>query len=264
VLTIVEENHGYNQMLSGMPNLKSLANRYGYATHYDALTHPSLPNYLALAAGSTFGVTTDCGVSSCPQSSTTVFDQAIAAGHTAGVYAEDMTSNCQQSGSGDGLYAVRHTAWPYFTNATSRKNCLAFQVPSGSASSGNFHDDVLAGKLPNVGWLIPNLCNDAHDSGCSLGRADTWLGNMLDLVFASPDWKSGELAVVITADEDNGSEGNQVLTVVAHPGLSGVTVDTHLDHYSLTRFQEDVVGVGYLGNASSAADLAAAFGLTTG
>ena len=102
-------------------------------------------------------MTTDCAVSSCPQSSTTVFDQAIAAGHTAGVYAEDMTSNCQPSGSGAGLYAVRHTAWAYFTNATSRKNCLAFQVPSGSAGGGRFHDDVVAGKLPNVGWLIPNL-----------------------------------------------------------------------------------------------------------
>jgi len=55
VLTIVEENHGYDQMLAGMPNLKSLATRYGYATNYDALTHPSLPNYLELAAGPTFG-----------------------------------------------------------------------------------------------------------------------------------------------------------------------------------------------------------------
>ena len=87
---------------------------------------------------------------------------------------------------------------------------------------------------------------------------------MLDLVFALPDWKSGELAVVITADEDEGSGGNRVLTVVAHPDLSGVAVGTHLDHYSLTRFQKDVVGGGYLGQAGSAADLAAAFGLTTG
>jgi hypothetical protein len=55
VLTIVEENHGYDQMLAAMPNLKSLATRYGYATNYDALTHPSLPNYLELAAGPTFG-----------------------------------------------------------------------------------------------------------------------------------------------------------------------------------------------------------------
>ena len=66
VLTIVEENHGYDQSLSSMPYLKSLGTRYGYATNYHALTHPSLPNYLALAGGSTFGETTNCAVSICP------------------------------------------------------------------------------------------------------------------------------------------------------------------------------------------------------
>lgn len=260
VLTIVEENHGYDQSLSSMPYLKSLGIQYGYATNYHALTHPSLPNYLALAGGSTFGVTTNCGVTSCPQTSLSVFDQAIAAGKTGRVYAEDMHGNCQTSGSGDGDYAVRHTGWPYFTGDTSRKNCEAFDVPSGTASSGRFHDDVIAGDLPNVGWLIPNLCNDAH--GCSLGHADAWLKDMLTLVFDSADWKSGQLAVVVTADEDEGREGNRVLTVVAHPGLSGKVVDTKLDHYSLTRFQEDAAGVSYLGQAAGAPDMAAAFGLT--
>ena len=42
-----------------MPYLSSLARRYGRTTHYDAVTHPSLPNYLALAGGSTFGVRDD-------------------------------------------------------------------------------------------------------------------------------------------------------------------------------------------------------------
>jgi phosphatidylinositol-3-phosphatase len=266
ILTIIEENHGFASMWSGMPYLRSLALQYGYANNYHALLHPSLPNYLAMAAGSTFGVTIDCNVKSCPQSGPTVFDQAIAAGRTAKVYAEDMTSNCQTSGPGAGLYTVRHTAWPYFTDATSRANCNANQVPSGTYVAGNFKNDVAAGTLPAIGWLVPNLCNDAHNAGCSLARADSWLQNMLSAVFAGPDWRSGALAIVVTADEAESSKlDNAVLTVVMHPDLTGSVVTTSLNDFSLTKLQEQVAGVTpSLNNAAGAADMAAAFGLTVG
>src|SRR5580765_1331600 len=59
VLTIVEENHSLAQMRAEMPFLSAVATEYGYATGYTALTHPSLPNYLALSGGSTFGITDD-------------------------------------------------------------------------------------------------------------------------------------------------------------------------------------------------------------
>jgi hypothetical protein len=265
VIVVVEENHGYDQMLAGMPYLTGLARQYGYASNYRAIGHPSLPNYLAMAAGSTFGVTTDCGVSTCPQAGPTVFDQAIASGRTAKVYAEDMTSNCQTSGSGAGLYAVRHTAWPYFTDTSSRAHCTQFQVPSGTYQGGSLRADVVAGNLPNIAWLIPNLCNDAHDSGCPLSGADSWLSNMIPMIMTGPDWASGHLAIVITADEDNGTSTNKVLTVVAHPDLHSVVTAANLTTYGLTRFQEQVAGVSaYLNNAGTATDMAQAFGLTVG
>ncbi|MBA3783853.1 MAG: phosphoesterase, partial [Nocardioides sp.] len=59
VLTIIEENHSYAQMKAGMPYLFSLSKKYGYASNWTAITHPSLPNYLAMTGGSTFGVTDD-------------------------------------------------------------------------------------------------------------------------------------------------------------------------------------------------------------
>ncbi|MCU1593746.1 MAG: phosphoesterase, partial [Frankiales bacterium] len=59
VLTIVFENHGTASASSGMPYLASLGKTYGRATNYRNLTHPSLPNYLAMAGGSTFGVHDD-------------------------------------------------------------------------------------------------------------------------------------------------------------------------------------------------------------
>src|SRR3954469_22879393 len=49
VLAFVEENHSLAQMQAGMPYTFALAKQYGYASNYAAITHPSLPNYLAIA-----------------------------------------------------------------------------------------------------------------------------------------------------------------------------------------------------------------------
>src|SRR3954464_3870602 len=59
VLVFIEENHSLSQMKSSMPFVYGLAKRYAYASSYTAIRHPSLPNYLAIAGGSTFGVSDD-------------------------------------------------------------------------------------------------------------------------------------------------------------------------------------------------------------
>jgi acid phosphatase len=67
--------------------------------------------------------------------------------------------------------------------------------------------------------------------------------------------------VVITADEDDGSQGNKVLTVVMHPSQQSRVVRRRLTHYSLTRLYEDVLGARHLGRASGAPSMSAAFRL---
>jgi phosphatidylinositol-3-phosphatase len=55
-----------NQQVPNIPgsqnalNITELAQRFPMATQYFATSHPSLPNYLELWAGSTFGITDDC------------------------------------------------------------------------------------------------------------------------------------------------------------------------------------------------------------
>ena len=130
VLIFVEENHSLAQMQSGMPYAYSLAQQYGYATHYQAITHPSLPNYLAIAAGSTFGIADDNPPSAHPLSGSTVFGQAWAAGRTAKTYAQSMSANCQLTSSGN--YAVKHNPWTYFTATYERSHCKTYDVPGGN------------------------------------------------------------------------------------------------------------------------------------
>src|SRR5581483_5601814 len=62
IFIVVEENHSYNQIIgsSSAPYLNSLAQQYGLSAQSKAVAHPSLPNYLALIGGDTFGITSDC------------------------------------------------------------------------------------------------------------------------------------------------------------------------------------------------------------
>ena len=77
----------------------------------------------------------------------------------------------------------------------------------------------------------------------------------------SSDFTSGRLVIVVTADEDDTSSDNTVLTSVLTPALSHKVTDAPLTHYSLTRYLCQVLGVPLLGHAATAPDLSAAFGL---
>jgi hypothetical protein len=250
LLVVVMENHSLDQMRAQMPYTEALARRYGYATAWSALRHPSLPNYLAIASGSTHGVADDAPPAQHALTGATVFGRALAAGSTAAVYAEGMRRPCQ-AGS-DGRYAVKHNPWAYF--AAERAACDQHDLPLDALPAA-----ISGGTLPAAGMVVPDLCHDAHD--CGLGVADDWFRTWMTRIEAGPDWRSGRLVVVLTADEDDRSSGNRVLTVVAHPSLHHVVVTAPLDHYSLTRLYAEVTRTAPLGSAAGAASMATAFGL---
>jgi phosphatidylinositol-3-phosphatase len=253
LLVFVEENHSLDGMTAGMPYTASLAERYGYATDYHAIRHPSLPNYIAIAAGSTYGVADDKVPAYHRLSGRSVFGQALRNHRSAATYAESMPVPCGRTNAG--AYAPKHNPWTYF--AGERTGCRAHD-----RSMSAFGSDVAAGRLPRVGMVVPNLRHDAHDG--SLATADTWFKAQMTKVFAGPDWRSGRLAVVLTADEDDHTQGNTVLTVVIHPSQDHRVVTTRLTHYSLTRLYDEVAGLPYLRNAATAPSMATAFGLPVG
>jgi hypothetical protein len=256
-LVIVEENHSERAALEQMPFLAGLADEFGRTTAYRAVSHPSLPNYLAVAGGSTFEVSDDQPPSSHPIQQTSVFDAVIAAGGTAKTYAEAMPEPCALE-SVD-RYAVKHNPWAYFSSSTSRDNCGRFDVPAGDPGNGALRDDVDAGALPTVGLLVPDLCNDGHD--CPLSKADDWLRAWLPVIMDGPDYRAGDLAVVVTFDEDDHTVDNAVLTTVIAPMVSHVVSGAPLTHYSLSRYLAELGGTAPLVDAATAASLQAAFGL---
>ncbi len=253
ILVFVVENHSLEQMRDGMPWTYDLATRYGHATNFFALTHPSLPNYIAMAGGDMMGVRDDNPPAQHRLRGPSVFGQAIASGRTAGTYAEGMGRNC--AGDPAGRYAPKHNPWAYFVDEAAA--CQKYDVPLTRLDA-----DVAAGKLPAVGMVIPDLCNDAHD--CDLGAADRWMRAVVGKVMSGPDWAGGHLAIVITADEDDRNHDNRILTAVLHPALNRVVVDKRLDHYALSRALSEVGGSAPLRQAANAPSLLEAFGLRAG
>src|SRR5664280_2545842 len=133
-LVVVEENHSQSSVSSGMPYLASLADTYGQTSAYQAVAHPSLPNHLAIIAGSTFGVTDDRPPADHPVPGASLLDLAIAKAATAKAYIEDMPGPCTLVSSGD--YAVKHNPWAYFADPTDRRNCQNFDLPAGTPTGG--------------------------------------------------------------------------------------------------------------------------------
>jgi acid phosphatase len=250
LLVFVVENHSLSEMKQQMPWTYHLARRFGHATRYTAVAHPSLPNYLAIAGGSTYGVTDDGAPQAHPLGGRSVFGRAVRAGMSARVYAENMPQRCATSSSGE--YAVKHNPWPYFVHE--RGSCRKHDV-----AMAGFRHDVRHGRLPAAGMVVPNLCNDAHD--CSLTVADRWLKKKVGLAMSGPDFKKGRLAIVVTADEDDRSQGNTVLTILAHHSVRHVVTHARLTHFSLCRLYTQVLGVSPLRQAAHAPSMAHAFGL---
>ncbi|MER7073001.1 alkaline phosphatase family protein [Terrabacter sp. NPDC000476] len=253
LLVFVVENHSLDQMSAAMPYTVALGRKFGAATSYRAVTHPSLPNYLAMTGGSTAGIVDDAPPASHATDQPSVFGQALSVGGTAKLYAEGMPGTCATASSG--TYAVRHNPWAYHLGE--RAACKQFDVPLMQLST-----DAAGGQLPNAGMVIPDVCNDAHD--CDLATADRWLRTQVEAVMSGPDWRAGRLAIVVTADEDDRHHGNVVLTTVAHPSLHSVVDTTPLDHYSLARLYSEVLGAPPLGQAATATSMASTFNLPLG
>src|SRR5512135_2746484 len=113
IVTIVLENKEFGTVIGNpkMPYFNQLAKSYTLLTQLYAVTHPSLPNYLAMIGGDTFGVTFDCN--SCLVGATTLPDLIEASGRTWTTYQEDMPSACY-SGFEYANYAIKHNPFMYF------------------------------------------------------------------------------------------------------------------------------------------------------
>jgi phospholipase C len=243
VMVIVFENHGYTQIIgnSHAPYFNRVAHRYALATRYHAVAHPSLPDYLAMTAGKTFGIKTNC--TSCSIAAVNIADQLQAAGFRWKAYAESMPSRCYAR-PWSGRYAKKHLPFLYYKSISSKRDrCRTHVVPLSHLWSNVRHH-----RIPDFSFVVPNLCHDMHD--CSVSTGDSWLRTFLKRVLAVHAFARRGV-VVITFDEDFGTLRNRVATLVVNErGQRSRLLGRQYDHYSLLLSVEDVFGLTHLGKAA--------------
>jgi phospholipase C len=256
VVWIWMENQSYKQVIGSedAPFENSLAHACGLATDYRAITHPSLPNYLAATGGSTFGVTKDESPSSRPIRAPTVFSEVARTGRQWRTYDESMSGNC----SPVGRFGYARNPAAYFTGAD--RLCARWDVPMGTVRHGNLAAALAHGRLPAFSLMIPNLCHATHS--CPVSRGDTWLSHWVNRIITSRSYQNGSTAIFLTWDEGKHDVGQHIPLIVVSPTTApGTASNTAFDHYSLLRTTANLLGINPPGNAADAASMQAAFGL---
>jgi hypothetical protein len=235
VMVVVFENEDAEDVLGSgeAPYLDSLAEQGVSFTDAHAETHPSQPNYLALFSGSTQGITDD----SCPNTidEPNLAGQLRDAGLSFAGYSEGLPAvGSTECDSGD--YARKHVPWANFPDLPPEVNQPFNALPADLAD------------LPTVSFVIPDLCNDMHD--CGIRAGDDWArGHLVDYVAWAQDHDS---LLVVTFDEDDGTDDNHIATLMVGPMVTPGTSDQRIDHYSLLRTIEDMYGLSPLGHAAEA------------
>jgi phospholipase C len=256
VIVIVMENHSYSDVIGHAPFITALAKRCGSATNYHAITHPSLPNYLAMTSGSIHHVHSDCEPTACPIAGPNIFSQLTSHGLRWRSYAESMPAACYRGTRG--LYAARHVPAVYYVRA--RTGCRRHVRSLGKVGSGRLHYALHHGHAPSYMFVTPNLCDDMHS--CALRSGDTWLARWIPMIVASPTYRHGHTVVFIAWDEGGGNANQVPFVVLSRYTRPGARPHRLLTHFSLLRASEHLLGIRrYLGKASGARGLPKAFHL---
>jgi hypothetical protein len=238
-----------------MPTFNRLAREYTLLTQYYAIRHPSLPNYIALMGGDTFGIDTNCN--DCFIDAPSLPDLIEASGRTWKTYQEDMPEPCFL-GDTD-VYVQKHNPFVYFDPIRlDPERCTQSVVPLTALQT-----DIETNSLPNFMFIKPNICNDSHD--CSLDVADAWLTNLLMTLIPALDATGQSYFVAMLFEEGQGQHtccslpepgGGRVPVVLYSPqAKNGFEDPTPYTHYSLLKTISEAWGLPYLGHAADASNV---------
>ena len=249
IVILILENHSYSSIIgsSAAPHINALATDASSAlfTQSFGIEHPSQPNYLDLYSGSNQGVTNDNVPANNPFTTLNLGRSLINAGRTFITYSEDLPS-VGYNGATSGNYARKHNpAANWMGTGTNQISTTTNQPFTAFPTSANY------ASLPTVCYVVPNQNNDMHNGtgATTITTGDNWFFNNLN---AYVQWaKTHNSLLILTFDEDDASQSNQVTTIITGEKVLAGQYANHIDHYSILRTIEDMYGLPYAGNISS-------------
>ena len=251
VVVVVMENKSRSAVLGNpqAPAFNAFARQGAVLAGYRGVTHPSLPNYLALVSGSTHGITSDC--TSCTVGGPSLADTLAARRLTWKAYAEGLPLP-GWTGAGSGRYVKRHVPFLYFRNVLASRARLRRVVPLTQ-----FNRDRGGGRLPNFSLVVPDMCHNMHD--CPVATGDAWLKRFLPPLLKLPG-----TAVFVVYDESNSASPGVPALALGTLVRPHSRVSAPLDHYGLLRTIEDGFGLRLLGRSSRSTEITGIWRLPPG
>jgi len=243
VVIVVMENQGASQQLSDA-NIASLVKQAAWFSDYHAVSHPSLPNSLALVGGSTYGVTRDRVDTSIKRPS--IVNRLEQKGLTWKAYAEDYQGHCLKADRGKGVTPKPSAAAlstmrrvPFLSFATVRNSPVRCERV---VNASEFMTDARTGKLPNYSFYTPNIVNVGPQT--SAERSSVWLKQFVGSLQGTGAMDQRTLLMIVW-DEGSGPDtrSNRVLAMLLGPKVTQGRYSARLTHYSLLRTIEDNFGL---------------------
>ena len=251
VAVLVLENRNWEQIAGNpsAPYLNGLLRRGAVATRYFAITHPSLPNYLALTTGGHQNVTHDCAL--CRDTSRSLAAQMESAGISWRAYFENIVHPLSTAWSSGQAYNPHYNPFAY---------TQALRAPDPLGDVTNFaalRHDLAAQQLPRFSWIAPNIQHDGHS--VKLAKVDRYARRLVPEILRALGPRG---VLFVTWDEGpnsdlrgaHGSGGGHIPLIALGPGArSGARVAVRANHYALLRTIEDHFGLTRLGHARDSA-----------
>ena len=254
IVLIIFENKEFSTVIGSpdMTTFNQLADAHSLLTQEYATLHPSLPNYLALIGGDTFGITDDCDFNDCYINAPSLPDLIEQSGRTWKTYQNNMPEPCF---TGNTLQYVRkHDPFIFFDPIRlDVERCRRSIVPLTQMDA-----DLAANDLPNFIFITPDICNSSHD--CALDRADAFLKEQMDKLIPALGATGQPYLIILTWDEGQGdhsccglpeSAGGRVATVLISPQARENFQDaTPYSHYSILKTISQAWSLPFLGHAA--------------
>src|SRR3954453_10817146 len=250
IALIVLENRSYGQIIGNRraPYINSLARRGALATHYYAIAHPSLPNYVALTTGGHAEVNSDCAT--CGADGRNLVNQLDAAGISWRAYFESLRGRATAAYVKGASYNRHYNPFVYSESVSPG------DLSSKTTDFAGLRRDLAAQTLPRFSWIAPNIFHDGHTS--KLAAVDRYTARLVPEVLKALGphglllltWDEGRPS---DASGAHGSGGGHVPLIAVGPAArAGARVAVRANHYALLKTIEAMLHLGRLGHARDA------------
>lgn len=261
VVVVIEENKAPSQILGDpcCPFITSLAAGGANLVNAFAVTHPSQPNYIALFSGSQQGVTDNAVHAHSQFTAPNLGSKLREKGYRFAGYSEGLPYPGYDGTTDQEYYpyARRHNPWVNWQADDAPPPRAANPTGKLPPQINRPFDDFPQGQtadysaLPEVSIVIPNNLNNMHDAGREAG--DQWLRDHLADFAQWAQQNNGLL--IVTFDEDDGSHGNRIATVLFGAAVQPGVYSQRVDHYDVLRTLEEMYALPQTAGTLTAATI---------